>query len=190
MHDFVERLGIQDINDGAATTSGFLSTTGRVVDSFDPATPAAWTEVRGQVTEVIAPGEGYGDLHEPFGLPGGRGILFVSHPSDRGPSVLELWRDGERRVLFEARSGDRLWYPCYDPEGYVLFRWTRGEATEGLWAIFVINQLVAIKVDDLIATVFDLHPLVALLRPSGISNRWLSCNRLYSGRFLMSRLWY
>jgi Tol biopolymer transport system component len=108
---------------------------GRILFALGSTGIRAVSELGGQVTEIIAPGEGYGDLHEPFALPGGRGILFVSHPSDRGPSVLELWRDGERRVLFEARSGDRVWYPCFDPEGFVLFRWTRGEATEGLWAI-------------------------------------------------------
>ncbi|RKZ13795.1 hypothetical protein DRQ53_12815 [bacterium] len=108
---------------------------GRILFALGSTGVRSVSALGGQVSELIEPGEGYGDLHEPFAIPGGRGVLFVSHPSQRGPSVLEFWRDGERRVVFEAGVGDRLWYPCYDPAGYVLFRWTRGDATEGLWAI-------------------------------------------------------
>jgi len=87
------------------------------------------------VSEIVEPGEGFGDLHEPFSLPGDQGILFVSHPAERGPSVLEFWRDGERRVLFEAAAGSRILSPCFDQAGYVLFRLTRSDLTEGLWAV-------------------------------------------------------
>ncbi len=38
MSDYLSRLGIEAVNPGAATTSGFLSTTGREVASIDPAT--------------------------------------------------------------------------------------------------------------------------------------------------------
>ena len=108
---------------------------GRILFATGSSGVRSVSELGGQVKVLIEPGEGYGDLHEPFALPDGRGVLFVSHPQDRGPSVLELWREGERSVLFEAATGDRLWAPVYDPAGFVLFRWTRGSATEGLWAL-------------------------------------------------------
>jgi aldehyde dehydrogenase (NAD+) len=38
MHDFLSRLGIAEVNSGAAGAAGFLPTTGRVVASHDPAT--------------------------------------------------------------------------------------------------------------------------------------------------------
>jgi serine/threonine protein kinase len=108
---------------------------GRILFALGSTGIQAVSERGGQVRELVEPGEGYGDLHEPFALPEDKGVLFVSHPEQRGPSVLELWNEGQRTVLFEAGVGDRLWSPNYDPDGYVLFRWTRGEATEGLWAI-------------------------------------------------------
>ena len=41
MHDFLTRLGISERNPGAASTSGFFDTHGRVVDSFSPTTGQA-----------------------------------------------------------------------------------------------------------------------------------------------------
>jgi aldehyde dehydrogenase (NAD+) len=46
MHAFLSRLGIEDINSGAASSNGFLDTSGRVVDSIDPATGAVIASVR------------------------------------------------------------------------------------------------------------------------------------------------
>lgn len=46
MSDYLSRLGIQAVNSGAASTSGFLETHGRVVESFDPTTGEALASVK------------------------------------------------------------------------------------------------------------------------------------------------
>jgi len=136
------------------------------------------SERGGQPSELVPAGEGYGDLHEPFSLPGGNGVLFVSHPDERGPSVLEFWRDGERRVLFEAATGSRIWSPCYDPAGYVLFRLTRSDATEGLWAMdfdsgsgVVRGEPFLVEPDASEATIDRDGALVFVLNPHRSSER-------------------
>lgn len=46
MHAFLSRLGIEEINSGAAASDGFIDTKGRVVDSVDPATGEVIASVR------------------------------------------------------------------------------------------------------------------------------------------------
>jgi aldehyde dehydrogenase (NAD+) len=46
MSDFLSRLGLTDVNNGAATSSGFLETTGRIVHSTDPTTGETLGSVR------------------------------------------------------------------------------------------------------------------------------------------------
>ncbi|MCA9488567.1 MAG: aldehyde dehydrogenase family protein, partial [Myxococcales bacterium] len=46
MSTYLSRLGLEAVNPGAATTSGFLATTGREVPSFDPSTGEALGSVR------------------------------------------------------------------------------------------------------------------------------------------------
>ncbi|MCA9566515.1 MAG: aldehyde dehydrogenase family protein [Myxococcales bacterium] len=46
MSTYLSRLGLEAVNPGAATTSGFLATTGREVPSFDPSTGESLGSVR------------------------------------------------------------------------------------------------------------------------------------------------
>jgi serine/threonine-protein kinase len=89
----------------------------------------------GQPRELVPIGEGNGDLHEPFALPAGQGILFVTHPDTRSPGVLTLWRDGVLRTLFSADQTTSIHFPVYDGNAHILFRLDGGDATEGLWAL-------------------------------------------------------
>jgi len=73
-----------------------------------------------------------GDLHHPFALPGGRGVLYVRHLLAGGASVLALTENGSRRDLLRLESGV-IWQPVYDPRGYVIF--TRVGEGAGLWAL-------------------------------------------------------
>jgi aldehyde dehydrogenase (NAD+) len=61
VHAFLSRLGIEEVNSGAATTSGFLATDGRVVDSVDPTTGEVIAGVRlasaGDYETVVAEAE-------------------------------------------------------------------------------------------------------------------------------------
>jgi len=80
-----------------------------------------------------------GDMHEPFMLPGDRGVLFLPHPSARQPDRIEIYADGERRVLFEVPQL-RLHRPRYSSTGHILIR--RPGANGGLWAVpFSLSSL-------------------------------------------------
>ena len=46
MHAFLTRLGIEEVNNGAASAKGFLKTSGRIVESVDPATGEVIAAVR------------------------------------------------------------------------------------------------------------------------------------------------
>ncbi len=65
MHAFLTRLGLTEVNPGAASTSGWYSTSGRIVGSTDPATGEVIASVQ------LATAEDYervvGECHEAFG---------------------------------------------------------------------------------------------------------------------------
>ncbi len=71
------------------------------------------------------------DLHHPFALPGGRGVLYVRHLQLGGPIVLAVASGGKRHDLLRLSNG-YFWQPVYDPRGYIVF--TRGGDVSGLWA--------------------------------------------------------
>jgi len=80
-----------------------------------------------------------GDLHEPMELPGGRGIVFVSHTLHQGPSQLCLWARGERRVLLDL-ADQSISNPRYSPSGHLVFH--RAPNTPGIWALpFSLDRL-------------------------------------------------
>ncbi|MDH3215048.1 MAG: protein kinase [Candidatus Krumholzibacteria bacterium] len=87
----------------------------------------------------VGPDEG--DHHEPCALPGDRGILFLPHPSASQPDRIEVYANGERRVLLEI-AGQRLHRPRYSPTGHIVFR--RPGANGGIWALpFSLSKLAA-----------------------------------------------
>jgi serine/threonine-protein kinase len=80
-----------------------------------------------------------GDFHEPALLPGGRGVLFVTHRKDGAPDTIELLAEGERSVLFQL-DGQRLWHPTYSSTGHIVYR--RTGANAGVWALpFSLSRL-------------------------------------------------
>jgi hypothetical protein len=108
---------------------------GRIVFSTGSTPAFSVSALGGQAREEIPLRENVGDLHEPHVLLDGQGILVVEHPSDRGPSQLSLWRDGEYHKLFDSGVGNRVLGPVYDPRGYILMRREGNDLIEGLWAI-------------------------------------------------------
>jgi Tol biopolymer transport system component len=72
------------------------------------------------------------DLHEPFALPGGRGVLFCPHRVKEGFDNITLWHDGQRKVLLEL-PGQQIWRPIYISSGHILFR--RAGNNPGIWAL-------------------------------------------------------
>jgi len=80
------------------------------------------------------------DIHEPRHLPDDRGVLYVSHRTQRGPDTLMVLAGGERKTLLQL-EGSVIWHPAYSPTGHILF-W-RGPSNAGLWALpFSLTKLV------------------------------------------------
>jgi serine/threonine-protein kinase len=80
-----------------------------------------------------------GDFHEPELLPGGRGVLFVTHRKNGTADTIELSAGGERKVLVQI-DGQRLWHPVYAASGHVIYR--RAGANGGIWAVpFSLSKL-------------------------------------------------
>jgi len=100
------------------------------------------TALGGQPREILPTSEGIGDYHEPSVLPGGRGILLVVHRQDRSPGQLAIFVDGETRLVLDAPTPERIWFPVYANSGHILFRRAGGQAIQGLWALpFSLDQL-------------------------------------------------
>ncbi len=79
------------------------------------------------------------DLHHPHVLPGGRGVLYVRHLNQGGPTTLALAHDGKRRDLLKLPSGF-VWEPIYDSRGFILY--SRVGEGAGLWALpFSLERL-------------------------------------------------
>jgi Tol biopolymer transport system component len=72
------------------------------------------------------------DLHEPFMLPGDRGVIFLSHRLSTPPDRICLYANGERKVLLEL-TGLRAYRPRYSNTGHILFR--RPGSNGGVWAV-------------------------------------------------------
>ncbi|MGD8414208.1 MAG: protein kinase [Candidatus Latescibacterota bacterium] len=85
--------------------------------------------------------EKYGDFHEPFLLPGGKGVLYVAHRANGSPDTIELLAGGEQKQLVQV-EGQRLWNPQYSPSGHILYR--RSGVNAGVWALpFSLSKLEA-----------------------------------------------
>ncbi len=81
------------------------------------------------------------DFHQPFALPGGRGILYIVHRVPQGLDTLEVLADGERKVVFRE-PGAALEFPVYSPTGHILFE--RSDTVTGLWSVpFSLSRLEA-----------------------------------------------
>ncbi|HXW05390.1 MAG TPA: protein kinase [Vicinamibacterales bacterium] len=92
----------------------------------------------GDPVTVVQPGGDELHFHHASALPGGRGVLFITHRKP-GPDTLELWSDGQRRQLLRL-EGSSLETPGYSPSGHILF--SRFQATVGLWAVpFSLSRL-------------------------------------------------
>jgi len=76
--------------------------------------------------------ENEGDLHEPFMLPGDRGVLYLSHRTSAPPDRIMLYANGERTLLLEIPD-IRLHWPRYSSTGHILFR--RPGSNGGVWAL-------------------------------------------------------
>jgi serine/threonine-protein kinase len=79
------------------------------------------------------------DFHEASWLPGGRGVLFVTHRNEGSADTIELLADGTRRVLVQVPS-QRLWSPRYVTSGHIIYR--RSGSGGGVWALpFSLSKL-------------------------------------------------
>jgi len=84
------------------------------------------------------PGE-EGDLHEPWLLPRGAGVLFVAHRLASTADSLYVLADGKRKLLLQL-DGQRIGRPVYSPTGHILYH--RQAANAGLWAVpFSLSRL-------------------------------------------------
>ncbi len=72
------------------------------------------------------------DFHEPHALPGGKGVLFISHRRIGGMDNIALYSGGRRTTLLEL-PGQSLTRPVYSATGHILFE--RQTAPRGIWAL-------------------------------------------------------
>ena len=86
----------------------------------------------GDPTEVMPLADDESDVHEPSELPGARGLVYVAHLKQGGPSEIRLWANGTRTSILNV-ADNRLWSPRYASSGHILFRRTPNNS--GLWAI-------------------------------------------------------
>jgi Tol biopolymer transport system component len=116
------------------------SADGRIIYSYGSSGLQEVTDQGGdpRVFHDIDP-EKYGDFHEPSLLPGGKGVLYVAHRINGTPDTIELFADGEEKILVQV-DGQRLWHPQYAPSGHVVYR--RSGANAGIWAVpFSLSRL-------------------------------------------------
>lgn len=114
---------------------------GRII--FSQADTLGLLEVaeRGGDPRRVLPVEGSveGDFHDPFVLPGGRGVLFVPHRNRDPFATIEIWDGQERRTLLEMPE-QSLGTPVYAPSGHILF--ARSPTNPGIWAVpFSLDRL-------------------------------------------------
>ena len=89
--------------------------------------------VQGGDEKVFLPlADDEGDHHEPYALPGDRGVVFLPHRITGSPDRIELYAGGVRKVLLEV-TDLRLYRPRYSASGHILFR--RPGANGGVWAL-------------------------------------------------------
>jgi serine/threonine protein kinase len=121
-----------------------------------------------------------GDHHEPYALPGNRGVLFLPHRSTGSPDRIELYANGERRVLLEV-TDLRLYRPRYSASGHILFR--RPGANGGIWALPFSLESLEVTGEPFIVAAASAHGSAAddgtlvYLSSSGEGSyvvRWLS----------------
>jgi Tol biopolymer transport system component len=86
----------------------------------------------GDPKTLCLPDSSESDMHQPFVLPGGRGVLFCGHRHTGGFNNIQVWSDGKRKVLLELRDHS-LSTPVYAPSGHILFQ--RSAPTAGIWAL-------------------------------------------------------
>jgi serine/threonine-protein kinase len=132
----------------APTTGGAPIAIGRVSSEFTVVGGAAWLEdgriifTTGSTGLLQMPAEGGEitsfldidptkdtDFHTLAALPGGRGLLFVTHASNSADWPIEVYSLAERSrtVLVNGRG---LSSPWYSPTGHILF-----EQAAGVWAL-------------------------------------------------------
>ena len=91
---------------------------------------------------VVKPPEGVAaHYHDATALPGGRGVLFVTHGA-AGPDTLELWDGSQQRQLLQLK-GQAIHDPVYSPTGHILFHRQPGNA--GLWGISFSLQSLSVS---------------------------------------------
>jgi serine/threonine-protein kinase len=120
------------------------------------------------------------DQHEPYSLPGDRGVLFLPHRITSPPDRIELYANGERKVLLEVPQL-RLYRPRYSATGHILFR--RPGANGGVWALPFSLESLEVTGEPFIVAAASTHGSVAddgtlvYLSGSGENTyvvRWLS----------------
>jgi len=99
----------------------------------------------GEFTELFArtPGKD-SDFHKPSVLPDGRSLLYVADMDVSGANILEVFRDGKRKVILHIPDEQReiLDSPVYAPSGHILFH--RRVQGQGIWALpFSLRRLEA-----------------------------------------------
>jgi serine/threonine-protein kinase len=93
---------------------------------------------------LVEPNREAGDLHfhACTVLPGDRGLLFVTHPSDNPANTIAVFADGKTRNVLSL-PGETVAQPVWAPPGHVVFG-RSGGGRDGIWALpFSLERLAA-----------------------------------------------
>ena len=88
---------------------------------------------------VCLPASGESDMHQPFALPGDRGILFSGHRRQGSFNNIQVWAGGKKRLLLELKD-HTIGRPIYAASGHILY--ARSAPNPGIWAVpFSLSRL-------------------------------------------------
>jgi hypothetical protein len=127
--------------DFSGGTGGTWTTDGRIIFGNGSSGLMTVPVQGGDEEEFLTLEDTESDHHEPFMLPGDRGLLFLPHSLSSQPDKIEVYANGERKVLLHL-TDLRLHKPRYSDTGHILFE--RPGANAGVWALpFSLSSLEA-----------------------------------------------
>jgi Tol biopolymer transport system component len=98
------------------------------------------------------------DLHQPYFLPEGRGVIYSPHRKGQTAGTLMVFSGGKKKILLQL-EGQSIWNPVYSRTGHILYR--RQMTNAGVWALpFSLSKLEVTGEPFLVAPNAD-NPSVA-----------------------------
>jgi len=109
---------------------------------------------------LLARGESDVDFHDPWGLPGGRAIVYALHRKE-GVDTIELLADGKRKQLLrlpvkDSSSPQVVNMVSYAPSGHLLYQ--REQGNRGVWAVPFSLENLEVKGEPFLIAAYGSAP--------------------------------